>query len=199
VLALLVLLAASEGRPLFYWSGRPAVITAAPAAEPKGEARVLEVHAALDGGELALRLTLDRPVSEALYLPDGTPVSGRLRAVLYLDADGDRTTGLAAGPSDLRTGADARLELGVVSLAPDPEESDPAEKVAPAAVVTASLHALLPDGRRRALWRADDQAAPGRVSVHGEYVELRLPAEHSPSGRARLILAGDEVRDGRLR
>lgn len=165
------------------------------AAERSEEAWVLEVHAALDHEGLVLRLTFDRPVREALYLAGGAPVSGRLRAVLYLDADDDRATGLDQGPRDLRTGADQRLEVGVVSVGEDPEEKRKAS-----AVVSASLFSLAPDGRRRSLWQGDDAASPRELSVHGEWIEIRLPPAR-PSVRvgARLILAfGDRSWDGRL-
>jgi hypothetical protein len=159
------------------------------------EARIVEVHAARDRGDLVLRLTLDRPVQEALYLPTGEPVSGRLRAVLYLDADGDRATGLDQGPRDLRTGADYRLEVGVVALGADKDENLPAQ-----ALVTAFLASLAPDGRRRSLWRGDDAATPDRVSLRGEWVELRLSgAQVALRPGARLILAdGEHSWDGRI-
>jgi hypothetical protein len=159
------------------------------------EAQILEVHAALDKGDLVLRLTWDRPVQEALYLPSGEPVSGRLRAVLYLDADGNRATGLDQGPRDLRTGADFRLELGVVALGADKEESLPAQ-----ALLTAFLASLTPDGRRRLLWRGDDASTPDRVSQRGEWVELRLPgAALGLRPGARLILSvGEKAWDGRI-
>ncbi|HSB61157.1 MAG TPA: hypothetical protein VLI67_05520 [Vicinamibacteria bacterium] len=196
MLALVLLLAAAPGgRPLFYWGARPAVI-ATEAAPGRGvEAQVLEVHAALDEGALVLRFTFDRPVQDAIYLPGGAPVSGRLRAVLYVDADADRTTGWDAGPDDLRTGAEYRLEVGVLALGADPQEGMPAQ-----ALVTAFLASLSRDGRRRSLWRRDDESAPGQVSVRGEWVELRLPPGEAKDGRARLVFT-DGVRswDGRLR
>jgi hypothetical protein len=208
VLALsVVLVALGEGSPLFYWGGRPAVVVAGAAAarSPEArslEARVTEVHAAIDRGEgagegaLVLRFTFDRAVGEALRLPDGTPVSGRLRAILYLDTDDDRATGFDAGAGDLRSGADCRLEIGVVSLAADAEEQREAS-----ALVSATLVSLSREGRRRRLWTADDDAAPSSLSAHGEWVELRVPREHAPvSPRARLILAQDDHNwDGRLR
>ncbi len=190
-----LLLATLPGRPLFYWGARPPVIATEAEADGGPEAQVLEVHAALDKGDLVLRLTWDRPVQEALYLPSGEPVSGRLRAVLYLDADGNRATGFDQGPRDLRTGADFRLELGVVALGADKEESLPAQ-----ALLTAFLASLTPDGRRRLLWRGDDAANPDRVSQRGEWVELRLPG--APLGLrpgARLILSvGERSWDGRI-
>jgi len=186
--ALLLALAAQarpEGRPLFYWGARPAAI-AVPAPAPKGvEAQVLEVHAAHDKGDLVLRFTLDRPVEEATRLPDGTPISGRLRAVLYIDADDDQRTGWDQGRGDLRTGADQRFDLGAVSIGEDPDEKRP-----PGVVVSATLYSLTAEGRRQTLWRGDDESEPSRVSAHGEWVEVRLAAAALGfSPRGRLILA----------
>ena len=194
-LLLAALLAEAGGRPLFYWGARRPVIVAPAAAEAGVEAQVLEVHAARDGGDLVLRFTLDRPVREAIRLPDGAPISGRLRAVLYVDADDDRRTGWDQGPGDLRTGADARLDLGAVSIGEDPEEKRPA-----GVVVSATLYSLTIEGRRRTLWRGDDDSEPQRVSAHGEWVELRVPTDaFQVSPRARLILAAaDGPHDGRL-
>lgn len=195
MLHLLLALLAAEGRPLVYWGSQPAVIIADAPASPPLEARASEVHALLDREGLVLRFSFDRPVRQALLLPDGTPVSGRLQAVLYLDVDDNRTTGFDGGPGDLRTGADRRLEVGVVYVGADEEERRKA-----AGVVTATLAALAPDGRRRTLWRADDASAPRQVSVYGEWIEVRLPQEAAAAGPgARLILAvGDEAWDGRL-
>jgi hypothetical protein len=193
-LLLLVLLAA-EGRPLFYWGARPPVIAVEAATAESVEAQVTEVHAAREKDGVVLRFTFDRPVASVLYLPDRSPVSGRLRATLYVDADDDRRTGWSAGESDLRTGAEQRLDLGVVSLGADPEE-----KRAATALVTASLFNLDADGRQHVAWRADDDNAPRAVSAHGDWVEVRLPASAVKlSARARLILAsGPQIRDGRV-
>ncbi len=197
---LIALVAASgEGRPLFEWAERGPVVVAdapaAPAGETSPEAHVAAVDAAREADALVLRFRFDRAVGDAVHLPDGTPVSGRLRALLYLDADDNRSTGLASGPDDPRTGADARLEIGVVSVAADAEE-----QVAAAAVVSAVLYGLAPDGRRRALWRGDDESAPASVSAHGTDVEVRVPAASlvvAPT--ARLVLAQDDrVWVGRL-
>jgi len=195
VLALAIVLLAS-GPALFYWGARPPVIATETAPSQGVEAQVLEVHGALDQGELVLRFTFDRPVRDATYLPGGAPVSGRLRTVLYVDADGDRATGWDLGPNDFRTGADYRLEVGVVALGEDEDEKLPAQ-----ALVTAFVAALGRDGRRKSLWRGDDAASPRQVSVRGEWVEVRLPPlEVAVKGGARLILtAGDRVWDGRLR
>jgi len=193
---LLTLVAASgEGRPLFYWGARPATVTAPASAQKEVEAQVVEVHGARDKGDLVLRFTLDRPVSEAIHLPDGTPVSGRLRALLYVDADDDRGTGWAQGSGDLRTGADLSVDLGAVSIGEDPDEKLPA-----GVVVSITLYSLTTEGRRRTLWRGDDDSEPARVSAHGEWVEVRLPADALRlSPRARLILAGaGGPHDGRI-
>jgi hypothetical protein len=187
--------APTGGRPLFYWGARRPVITAPAVATGGVEAQVVEVHATQDKGDLVLRFTLDRPVHDAIRLPDGSPISGRLRAVLYVDADGDRRTGWDQGPNDLRTGADGRLDLGAVSIGEDPEEKRPA-----GVVVSATLYSLTIEGRRRTLWRADDDSEPNRVSAHDECVELRVPTDALRiSPRARLILAtADGPHDGRL-
>ncbi len=189
-------LLAAPGRPLFYWGARPAVILTDATPGSGVEAQVAEVHAALDKGQLILRFTFDRAVRSALYLQDGAPVSGRLRVALDIDADGDRVTGLASGSADLRTGADHRVEVGVVALGRDEEEKLPAQ-----ALVTAALFAIAADGRRKSLWRADDAANPQQVSVHGEWVELRLPLDRVPArDGSRLILSlGDKAYDGRLK
>jgi hypothetical protein len=195
VLAVVLWAAVAEGRPLFYWGARQPLI-ATDAGSPEGvEAKVAEVHAARDAGTLVLRFSFDRPVREALQLSDGTPVSGRLHAILYLDTDDDRGTGLQQGPRDLRSGAEHRLELGVESIGADAEE-----KRAARALVSVSLYALGADGRRRAVWRADAAGAPRSVSAHGEWVELRIPEAVLALGpHPRLILAaGDQVWDGRL-
>ncbi len=185
------LLLAPQG---FEWGRRLPVIVAEPAGGGGPEASVVEVHAAVDGGDLRLRLTLDRAVAEALYLPDGKPVSGRLRTVLYLDADDDRRTGLDEGARDLRTGAERRLDVEVVSVGADADEGRP-----PRAVVTATLRGLTRDGRRRVLWRGDDTGVGG-VTTAGRFVEIRIPAAQVPLGpRARLILdAGGRTWGGQI-
>jgi hypothetical protein len=195
VLALAALLQAASGPPLAYWGSRPPVIATEPDGARGDEARVLEVHAARREADLVLRLTLDRPVRSALYLPRGEPVSGRLHAVLYLDADAERSTGLDEGPGNLRTGADYRLEIGVLMLGEDAEEKRRA-----AALVTASLAALAADGRRRDVWQTDDAAQPRRMALYGEWVEVRLPgAVVALRPGARLVLAqGQQTWDGRL-
>ncbi len=195
-LPLLLLAAApAEGRPLFYWGARPPVIEVESPGAGGDSARVEEVHAAFDKGALVVRFTFDRRVAQSLRLADGTPVSGRLKAVLYFDADDDRRSGLAQGESDQRTGCERRLEIGVVAMGADEEE-----KRAASAVVAATLYALSPEGRRRTLWRADDEQAPGDVSAHGEWLEIRVPVEPLGLGpTTRLVLAaGDALSAGRL-
>jgi hypothetical protein len=195
VLLLALLLAVPEGRPLLYWGARVPVIETGAEGEANGAARVVEVHAALDAGSLLLRFSFDRRVRESLYQPDGTPVSGRLSAVLYLDRDDDRGSGLAGKADDGRTGADLRFELGVLSLGADADE-----KIEARAIVTAALYSLAPDGRRRQLWQRDDASHPQEVSAHGEWVEVRLPGDRvGITGPARLILAsGSQTWEGRF-
>jgi hypothetical protein len=194
-IALALLVLPAEGRPLFYWGARPPVIAVSPAPSGGTEAQVTEVHAAVERNDLFLRFTFDRGVRDALYAKDGQPVSGRLRATLYLDADGDRKTGLDQGPADLRTGAEARLDVGVVSMGEDPDEKRPAR-----ALVTATLVGLTAEGRRRTLWRADDEASPQQVSAHGDVVEVRVPATAIRLlPRARFVLSSvEKVWDGWL-
>lgn len=197
MLGLCLALLLAEGPPLFYWGARPAVIAveAGNVPAPDSVARLQEVHAALDKGALLLRFTFDRPVRDATHLADGSPVSGRLRATLYLDRDDDRATGLQQGPADLRTGADLRLEVGVVAVGEDAEEKRPAT-----ALITATLASVDASGKRKTLWRTDDLESPRRVSARGEWLELRLPAEVQVGPRARLVLSlDDRALDGRLR
>lgn len=191
----LLLAAVADGPPLFYWGARPALIALTTSDKASAGANLIEVHAAQDARGLVLRLTFDRPVHDALFLPDGTPVSGRLRAVLYCDADGERSTGWDAGEADLRRGAEWRLEIGTLAMGAEPEEHTPAQSL-----VTASLVALEKDGRQRALWSADHQSAPRLISFRDAWLELRLPREHwQPASRARLILStGDSFLDGRI-
>jgi hypothetical protein len=186
---------AVEGKPLFYWGARPTVVVAAGATPDEIQANVIEVHAALDQDDLVLRLSFDRNVADALRLPGGASVSGRLYAALEIDTDDDRGTGVDLGPQDLKTGADRRLEIGTRYLGADEEEHR-----APSVQVTATLYALTRPGRRRTLWREDDASAPGRVSWHGEALELRIPAAHVDlKPHARFILSrGDRAWDGRI-
>ena len=191
---LALFLAAPPSPPLFYWGARPALISVEVPAGPSRDAQIVELHAALDNGALVLRFTLDRPVEEATHLADGAPVSGRLRALLYVDADDDRKTGLLAGPADPRSGADLRLEIGVLAVGEDPEE-----KVEASALIGATLASLAADGRRRTLWRSDDGQSPRAFSARGEWLEVRLPASAAVRPGARLILSlPDRAVDGRL-
>ena len=198
--ALLLGFLAAEGPPLFYWGARPAVIATWQGgrrggrwpASPPGWPRCTRPSTRVPS---SLRFTFDRPVREATNLPDGAPVSGRLRATLYVDGDDDRSTGLQEGPADLRTGADLRLEVGVVAVGEDPEE-----KITARALLSATLAAVAPDGRRKTLWRADDLGSPREVRAHGEWLELRLPALAQVGPKPRLILSlDDRALDGRLR
>ena len=191
---LLAFVLASQGPPLFYWGSRPAVVLREGGA--RGElARVLEVHAARDGGDLVFRFTFDRPVREAITTPEGAPVSGRLQAVLYLDVDDDRTTGFDSGSRDLRTGAERRLEVGTQYLG-----EDPPERMAPIVAVRLTLTSVGQGGTRRALWRRDDTEEGRAIRVSGEWVEARVPLDRlGLETRARLILVdGDQAWDGRL-
>jgi hypothetical protein len=185
----------AAGRPLFYWGARPAVVVAEVQRGQGLEAQVVEVGLAADKGALVFRLTFDRPVHDALYLQDGTPVSGRLHAAVYLDADDVRNTGLAQGPLDLRTGADYRLEVGVMTLAADAEEKRSAE-----ALVTAALVSLQGD-RRRTVWRADDSADPKAVSAYSEWLDVRLPAGAvaAKPGTRVILVSGGRSWDGRYK
>lgn len=189
LLLITALVAGLVGKPLFYWGARPPAIHVelADGLDSSGpEAAVREVHTALrDDGDLLLRLTFDRSVHEASHLPDGTPVSGRLQAILYLDTDGDRSTGLDAGAWDLRTGADRRVMVGVVSLGEDAEEGRAAR-----ALVVVALSSVSGEFYEQVLWRADDEAQPENVSWRGEWLELRLPSAYLALGkRVRLVLA----------
>jgi hypothetical protein len=159
------------------------------------EARVLEVHAARDGGDLVLRFSFDRPVGAQLRQADGKPVSGRLRATLYIDVDDDRTSGLSGGPKDLTAGAERRVDVGTLFLGEDAEENREAS-----VLVSITLWGMQPEGRRRQLWRADDSSEPGRVSWRGEWVEVRLPeARVGLDARSRFVIAeGDRAWDGRF-
>jgi len=193
-LTIVALLVQAPGRPLHYWGPRPATLRTDAAPREGPEARVREVHGVVDGGELVLRVTFDRPVREALYLPSGAPVSGRLRAALYVDGDLNRRTGWTAGAGDPRTGADYRVDLGVIALGAD-------ERVRAQALVTVSAVALVGGTRQRSLWTGDHSATPERVSLRGDAVEVRLPAEgFSISETARVALVdGEQAYEGRLR
>lgn len=196
LLALLAALALPGAETGFAWGSRPPVIARDTAPHPtRDTAAVVSVHAALDGGDLVVRFTFDRPVQRALYAESGAPVSGRLRAILYVDADDDRKTGLLADAKDPRRGADRRLEVGVVAVGANPEENMGAQSV-----VTASVSDLA-GKRRRSRWRGDTAATPRQVLTGARWVEVRLLAERGPFKRtSRLVLAEDDVfLEGRLR
>jgi hypothetical protein len=195
-LLLVLLLAQPLGRPLFYWGARPATIVTEASPGEGTAAQVTEIHGVVTEGELVLRVSFDRPVREALYLPSGAPVSGRLRAAIYVDGDAIRTTGWAAEPGDPRSGAEYRLDLGVLALG-----ADPAEGIAAQALVTVSAFTLTATGRQRNLWRADHSASPDRISVRGDAVEVRVPGDSiSVALTARLALVvGERGYQGSLR
>jgi hypothetical protein len=183
-------LAAGEG-PLFDWGQRPAVVVARYSGGAAAAPRVVAVHAAEDGADLVLRFTFDRPVIEGLRHPDGSAASGRLRAVLYIDTDADRETGVDADTRDPKRGADRGVEVGTRHLAPDPDEGRPRAEV----IVSAALRALRKGGQRRLLWSADADAdsEPRRISAYGDCVELRVPADRVGLGAgARFILSETE-------
>jgi hypothetical protein len=187
LLAMLVvaLLASEPGRPLHYWGACPAAIVAERPSEAPSEAFVTEVHVAHVDRDVFVRFSFDRDVRDAMRLPDGEPVSGRLRAVLYWDLDDDTHTGLDVGQSDPRTGAERKLEIGVVSLGEDAEEKRKAQ-----ALVVATLYGLTKDFAQEVLWRADDQSSPGTLSWRGDWVEVRLPATvFGGVPRGRVVLA----------
>jgi hypothetical protein len=194
-MVLAAFLLATSGRPLHYWGARPAVVVAEVQRGQGVEAQVEEVGLAADEDALVFRLTFDRPVSDALHLQDGTPVSGRLRATLYLDADDDRKTGLAQGSQDLRSGADYELDIAVLALGADAEEKRPAQ-----AIITAALVSLA-GGRRKTVWRADDDADPQAVSAYREWVDVRLPGgvvSAKPGSRV-ILVSGGRSWDGRYK
>jgi hypothetical protein len=184
----IALLASGPGRPLHYWGARPAAIIAERPGEAGLAAFVTEVHVAPLDRDVFVRFSFDRAVSEAIHLPDGTPVSGRLRAVLYWDLDEDTRTGLDAGRNDPRTGAERRLEIGVVALGEDAQEKRRAQ-----ALVMATLYGLTADFAQEVLWRTDDERPGGALSWYRDSVEVRLPAAlfgRNPAGRVVLTQLG---------
>ena len=54
-----------EGRPLFYWGTRPAVVVVPQEVRHETDAAVEEIHAALDRGAVLVRLSFDRDVASA--------------------------------------------------------------------------------------------------------------------------------------
>jgi hypothetical protein len=191
-----LLATAIEGSPLFYWGARAPVIAVEPREPATVEAAVTQVQAAAQADELFLRFTFDRPVSEAIRLPDGAPVSGRLRVLLYVDADDDARTGWDLGAWDQRTGSERKLEVGVIALGADPEEQREAS-----AIVIATAYELTADGRQQNLWQTDDAAQPATLSLHGQWLELRVPIAVLGLGprASRLVLVqSDQAFAGRL-
>jgi hypothetical protein len=184
-LALACMLLAAEAKPLFYWGGRAPTIEMALVVRSANDPAIETVHLAREGAYLLIKISYDRPVSQALHLPDGTPVSGRLRAHLYVDCDATRTTGLTGANDDARVGSERLIELAVMALGADPEEHLSAR-----ALVTVGVYELLPGGERKSSWQVDEDTEPKAVAVHGQSVELRLPAAMCLCGpRARLVLA----------
>jgi len=182
------LLAGGSGRPLHYWGGCPAAIIAERPSEAGPEAFVTEVHVEVVERDVFVRFSFDRAVRDAIELPGGAPVSGRLRALLYWDLDDDTRTGLDAGRSDPRTGAERKLEIGVVALGEDAQEKRRAQ-----ALVMATLYGLKSDFAQEVLWRTDDERSDGALSWHADSVEVRLPAAlfgHKPAGRVVLTQLG---------
>lgn len=192
---LLLAMLLAQGRPLFYWGARSPVVAPGVHSGPAEVAKVTEVHAALDGGDLVLRLTLDRTVEVATHARDGRPVSGRLQALLYLDADDDPATGQAAAPADPRTGAERLIELGTLYIGEDEDEQRPAQLR-----VMVTVSALDREGRRARLWSADHVEAPERFFLYQERLEVRLPAFQSSAreGSRLVYAAAAETFEGRL-
>jgi len=184
-----------QGRPLFYWGARGPVVAPGVHSGPAEVAKVTEVHAALDGGDLVLRLTLDRTVEVATHARDGRPVSGRLQALLYLDTDADPESGRAGSPADPRTGTERLIEVGTLYIGEDEEEKRPAQ-----VRVMVTISALDREGRRERLWSADHVEAPERFFLYGDRLEVRVPAFHSAArvGSRIVYAAAAEVFEGRL-
>jgi hypothetical protein len=195
-LLLVLLLAQPLGRPLFYWGARPAAIVTDVSPGEGITAQVTEIHGVVDEGDLVLRVSFDRAVHDALYLPSGAPVSGRLRASIYVDGDAIRTTGWVAEPGDPRAGADFRIDVGVLALG-----ADPTEGIAAQALVTVSAFALTSPARQRSLWRTDHSASPDRMSIRGDAIEVKIPGDSvSVTRSARLaLIVGDDGFEGALR
>jgi hypothetical protein len=186
-----------QARPLFYWGARSPLIDAGDVESPPEVARIRTIHAALDAGDLVLRFDLDRLVREATHMPDGTPVSGRLQARLYVDTDADASTGLAGDASrDPRVGADRLILLSTFYMGEDEEEARPAQ-----ALVRIAIDSLGLDGRRATLWAQDHVGAPDRIVLHRDWLEARLPVFRAGVGEgSRFVYAvGRELREGRLR
>lgn len=197
--ALACMLFLAQDAPLFYWGDRAPTVEMASRPASASDPAIETVHAARDGANLLLKISYDRPVSEGLYRPDGTPVSGRLRALLYLDCDSDRKSGLEGRDDDARVGAERLIELVVMALGADAEERLPAR-----ALITVGAYEVLAGGERKATWQADEDTEPRVIALHGQSVELRLPAALCLCGpRARLIVAqtgefGSGLFDARL-
>jgi len=192
---LLLTMLLPQGRPLFYWGAREPVVAPGVHSGPAEVAKVTEVHAALDGGDLVLRLTLDRTVETATHARDGHPVSGRLQALLYLDGDGDPESGQRGSAADPRTGAERLIEVGTLYIGEDEEEKRPAQ-----VRVMVTISALDREGRRERLWSADHMEEPERFFLYGDRLEARVPAFQTAArvGSRIVYAAAAEVFEGRL-
>jgi len=186
-----------QARPLFYWGARSPLVDARDVEAPPEVARIETIHGAIDSGDLVLRFDLDRPVEAGTHLPDGTPVSGRLQARLYVDADADTATGLGGeAATDRRVGADRLILLSTVYMGEDEEEQRPAR-----ALVRIAIDSVDHDGRRATLWARDHLGAPDRIVLHDDWIEVRLPVFQVGVGEgSRFVYAvGSAIREGRLR
>jgi hypothetical protein len=202
VKALLLLFSVSvaplpQARPLFYWGARSPLVDARDVEAPPEVARIQTIHAALDSGDLVLRFDLDRTVQAGTHLPDGTPVSGRLQARLYVDIDADPATGLGGdAANDARVGADRLILLSCVYMGEDEEEQRPAE-----ALVRLAIDSVDAEGRRSTLWARDHLGAPDRIVLHEDWLEARLPVFQAGAreGSRFVYAVGSATREGRLR
>jgi hypothetical protein len=189
--ASLVLLAL-QGPPLIYWGAHPAAIRVT---EPD-QSSIEEVRTMRTADSVVLRFSWKLPVEDLVVTASGEPVSGRLRATLYWDVDGFPLTGIEMGRSDLRTGSEFRLEVGVVAMGEDPSEHRTARPL-----LVATLYRLNGRGGQAVVWRTDADQRPRNISARGTWLDLRLPAELiNPSEDTRLVLVQDGVAtSGRFR
>ena len=189
--ASLVLLAL-QGPPLVYWGAHPAAIRVT----VPDQSSIEEVRTMRTADSVVLRFSWKLPVEDLVVTASGEPVSGRLRATLYWDVDGFPLTGIEMGRSDLRTGSEFRLEVGVVAMGEDPSEHRTARPL-----LVATLYRLNGRGGQAVVWRTDADQRPRNISARGTWLDLRLPAELiNPSEDTRLVLVQDGVAtSGRFR